>query len=197
MEINTARLIQMSITVLDGFKRIEPRDWGVEGTLLELGTEIGSLGRALTIWENYRHGYKSRHQLADELSDILFVLIKLIDDMNITVKDSLTLKRIESSEQAFFRLLELTTEIRQETTNETVNMKVVLENIENMISIVGGLAEYYQISLEKSHLEEMKFASLWQRLFFTSEGKRITHFVFLRKLIWKFATWRHQKKLDN
>lgn len=197
MEINIVKLIQMSTPVLKGFKRIEPRDWGIEGTLLELGVEIGALGRALTIWENYRHGRKSRHQLSDELSDILFVLVKLIKDRHLIVQYNLTSKNIESPEQAFFRLQDLAVELRHVITNEAADVTAVRERIHEMISIVGGLGEYYQISLEKAHLAEIKSAALWQKLFFTSEGKKINHFLLPRKAIWLFLGWWHQRKLDH
>ena len=71
--INIEKFISMSIPALNGFKLVEPREWDIEATLMELGTEIGSLGRVLSIWEHYRHGKRSRHNMADELSDILFI----------------------------------------------------------------------------------------------------------------------------
>jgi len=197
MEINIAKLIKISMTVLEGFKRIEPRQWGLDGTFLELNTEIGALGRALTIWENYRHGRKSRHNLADELSDIFFVLVKIIQETNTSVSDSLPAKRIQSVEQEFFRLLELTAGLRYETSKKIPDTESVREKIEEMFSIIGGLAVYYHISLEKAHEEEMGFASLWQRLFFNSSGTKKRSFLFVRKVFWKFATWQHQRKLEN
>jgi len=197
MEINTAKLIEISLPVLEGFKRIEPRQWSLDGTFLELNTEIGALGRVLTIWENYRHGRKSRHNLADELSDIFFVLVKIIQETNTATSDSLPAKRIQLVEQEFFRLLELAAELRYETSKKIPNTGSVRKKIEEMFSIIGGLAVYYHISLEKAHEEEMRFASLWQRLFFNSDGTKKGLFLFVRRVFWKFATWQHQRKLDE
>lgn len=197
MEINIAKLVETSLPVLEGFKRIEPRQWGLDGTFLELNTEIGALGRVLTIWENYRHGRKSRHNLADELSDIFFVLVKIIQETNTSISDSLTVKRIQSAEQEFFRLLELAAELRSETGKRVPHIESTRKKAEEMFSIIGGLASYYHIDFEKAHEEEMKFASLWQRLFFNSDGTKKRSLLFARKVFWKFAIWQHQRKLEH
>jgi len=194
--IDVPKLIAMSVPVLKGFKRIEPRDWGLDGTFLELMTEIGSLGRNLTIWENYRHGHRSRHNMADELSDILFVLVKLTVNMDIKCS-RLEPRKIESPETAFFMLAELALTLRKEMGAESADTQVIRRHIEEMISLIGGFVDYYAISLEEAHQEEMRFASLWQRLFFTPEGRRIEHLVFLRKLVWGFAGWQHVRKMDR
>lgn len=192
MKENIDNLIKTSLTVLTGFKNVEPREWGVEGTLLELTVEIGSLGRMITIFENYRHGDKSRHQLADELSDILFVLIRLGVELNIALPQAIDVRSVSSPEQAYFSLFENTNMIR----TLTKKAENISEEIAEMLSIVWGLSEYYKINLKMTHLEEMKLASLWQRLFFNQQGGKKIFFRFPKKLYWKFSDWKHRIKVE-
>lgn len=199
MEIDTGKLFRISVPVLEGFSRIEPRKWGLDGILLELATEIGSLGRNLTIWEGYRYGRKSRHKMADELSDIFLMLVRLCLELGITPKAKLFAgTAAESPEGMFFSLLQSCSEMQKRAEAVNPNKIAMAARIEGMMTLVGMLAEHYGISLEEAHEEEMDLASHWQRLFFTSEGRKRGSIALLpRKLVLGVIALLHQRRLDR
>jgi len=198
MEIDTGKLFRISVPVLEGFSRIEPRKWGLDGILLELATEIGSLGRNLTIWEGYRYGRKSRHKMADELSDIFFVLVRLCLELGITPKARLAGTAAESPDGMFSRLLDLYSELKGDVKGGTHNRLATTARIEGMMMLVCMLAEHYGISLEEAHKEEMDLTFHWQRLFFNSEGRKRCSITLLpRKLLWGVIALLHQRRMDR
>jgi len=196
MYINVNKLIDISIPTLEGFAKIEPRTWGMDGNFLELFTEIGSLGRILTIFGNYRHGKRSKHAIADELSDILFVLIKIIQGLKIpSPKSKLRITDIASPEKSFFQLLKLAMALKSNIENSAdINFSYL--KIEKMIAILFGIAEKYNVCLLDAHVEEMKHAQLWQRTFFNSDGGKKKHFMMFRKIFFHFSAKRHIKQLN-
>lgn len=193
MSENIEKFIGISIPVLDGFSRVEPRRWGRRGIFLELEVEIGSLGRALTIWEEYRHGKKSRHMLSDELSDILFVLIKLMREENIVITDVIEPEHY-LPEDGFFQLMELTENIRQKAVSPQA-YAISPKTIREMLAVLFGTAHHYGIDLYLAHVREMNLARLWQTLFFDAHGKKKS-WRFFRKIFWKFAVYRHEHIAD-
>lgn len=198
MIIEMDTLWHMSLPVLSGFERIEPRPWGLKGIFLELMTEIGSLGRVITKWENYRFGKKSRHDMADELSDILFVLIKLVKEAEIFLPERLHVEIITSPEDSFFRLMGLALKLYcAKDEKQEVLKEYYLPIVCDMISLVGGVAKNYGIDLETAHEEEMRLATLWQRTFFNKKGKKKIWFAFARKKWFLLHEWLHRKYLDR
>ncbi|NMB48678.1 hypothetical protein GYA13_04540 [Candidatus Kuenenbacteria bacterium] len=190
-------MIKISTPVLLGFNRVEPREWGIDGIILELLTEIGSLGRALTIWEDYRYGRKSRHQLGDELSDVFFVLVKLMWDLKIEPSSTLEIIKINTPEEAHFQLMRLATEIAKIKNNTPLPLFTIQKIIEKMIGLVDGLAARYNLPLNQIHEEEMRLATLWQKIFFKTNGKKARFFVFWRKMLWFFIVWRHERAIER
>jgi len=199
MEIDLYNFIKISLPVINGFKKVELRQWGKKGIILELITEIGSFGRVLTIWEEYRHGKKSVHHLSDELSDILFVLIKLIDNIKIPYSEKIEAENIISPVDSFFRLTELALILNNAISGKVIESekKQIFLYIESMVSIVAGFAVYYGIPLEKAHYEEMKHALLWQRLFFYKDGEKKRSFICTRKIFFGISSFLHIKKMDK
>lgn len=191
-------LWRISLPVLSGFEKIEPRPWGLQGIFLELMTEIGSLGRVITKWENYRFGKKSRHDMADELSDILFVLIKLVKEANIVLPERLPVEVVTSPENSFFQLMGFAVKLYCAKYEKPQDLKEYYFPIVcDMISLVGGVAKYYGIDLETAHEEEMRLATLWQRTFFNKKGKKKRWFGFVRKKWFLLHEWLHRKFLDR
>jgi NTP pyrophosphatase (non-canonical NTP hydrolase) len=197
MELDLEYLSDISIPVLSGFARVEPRKWGIDSILLELLTEIGSLGRALTIWEGYRYGSKSRHKMGDELSDVFFVLVKLAQNLRIELPPILETIKIRSPEEAYFQLMQSAIEIVKIKNDISLQLPLVQKIIQEIIALVGGLAEYYQFSLIRVHAEEMRLAILWQKIFFDAKGKKAKHFVFLRKVIWYLIALQHERIVNH
>lgn len=197
MKLDLDYLVGISVPVLSGFSRIEPRQWGITGIGLELMTEIGSLGRALTIWEGYRYGRKSRHQLGDELSDTFFVLLKLAWDLKIELPSTLEATEVVSPESSHWHLMRLATEIVELKENLASSLSQIQKDIKEMITWVGGMAEYYDISLRRVHEEEMRLAALWQKIFFDAKGREARRFIFWRKVVWYIVLKRHESVVER
>lgn len=192
MILNMKLIQKESEPVLAGFRQLEQRVWDKSGLFLELETEIGSLGRALTIWENYRHGRKSRHQLADELSDILFVLIRIAKDYQLPIDSSIRSWQNDAPEELFFRLCNGATRLR---------LKIELQDneaiascrraIREMLRVIAGLAEHYQLPLEQAHRAEMELALAWQRNF-----QKNQNLGWLREINWLRQVKQHERQVE-
>lgn len=186
---------------MDGFDSISPRTWGLNAVLLELFTEIGSLGRAITIKEHYRHGKVSKHKLADEFSDIFFVLLKLARSLFIRISGKIKAKKIDSPEKSFIDLACEAAEVSLivEADQFLSQSFVVKKKIEEMISVILGLSLYYKIFFAVAHSEEMKLASFWQKIFFDKKGRKIKNSFILPfiKIRWYFIVKKHERKLNN
>ena len=63
------------------FEKIEPRRWTVEGATMELATEVGDLTNLILRKEYFKQNiYEDIDaQIRDEVSDIIFVLMRIAD----------------------------------------------------------------------------------------------------------------------
>lgn len=200
-------LLQISRPVFDGFVRLEPRKWGATGTVLELSAETGKLARAITIFEGYRHGHKSRHEMADELSDMLFVLCRLVYDFKLVTRREIISVCADSVEDAFFKIHSAIDQLHFIFTDKEMiklsllySYKLTMEQIDKIAGLVLWLAEHYKIDLATAHLDEMHLASTFQRLFFDKNGKKKSGnklAKLYRRIIWAKANKLHVWRLDR
>ncbi|MEK7153685.1 MAG: MazG-like family protein, partial [Patescibacteria group bacterium] len=74
------------------FQKIEERDWGAEGALIELAKQVGELAKLIMVQEKYyltnRAALDKQYEagtvhIGEELGDIYFVLIRLADHYGI------------------------------------------------------------------------------------------------------------------
>lgn len=74
------------------FKKIEGRSWGVEGATMELAKQVGQLSALVMNREGYyfadREKLDSKYlssddQIADELADIIFAVVRIAEYYNI------------------------------------------------------------------------------------------------------------------
>ena len=98
-------LLTQTRAMIAGFAKIEQRPWGVEGSMLELAKQVGDLAKRVMVVEKYY--LKSREinpqyqastkEVADELFDIWFCLVRIADHYSIdfeTTIDEITQKEI-------------------------------------------------------------------------------------------------------
>jgi len=73
--------------LVERFKDIEPRRWSVEGSIMELMTEIGDLTELVLRKEYYKENVYDDvdFQIRDELADIIFVVIRLADHYGVNL----------------------------------------------------------------------------------------------------------------
>lgn len=74
------------------FEKIEGRKWGVEGAVIELAKQVGELSALVMNNEGYYFADRdklsdkydsSKDRIADELADVMFVVVRIADFYNI------------------------------------------------------------------------------------------------------------------
>ena len=104
------QLIQQTRGMVAKFEKIEQRQWGVEGSMIELSKQVGDLSKRVMVAENYY--LKSREadpeyqttseKIADELFDIWFCLVRIADYYKIDFEkhiDEITQKELVNFKQ--------------------------------------------------------------------------------------------------
>lgn len=96
-QIKITSLVQQTEDMINQFKKIEQREWGIEGTMIELSKQVGDLSKHIMVQEKYY--IKSREtepeyittkkEIADELFDIWFCLIRISQYYKIDLKKSI------------------------------------------------------------------------------------------------------------
>jgi len=80
-------VVEKSLEVIRKFEEVEKRKWGAEGATIELSKQVGELAKNIMMFEGYYMAgrdnlpeYKtSKDKISDELSDILFMIIRIAD----------------------------------------------------------------------------------------------------------------------
>jgi NTP pyrophosphatase (non-canonical NTP hydrolase) len=99
-------IIEKTRRVIKRFEKIEGKPWGVDGAMIELAKQLGQLSALIMTQEGYypkdrdtdQPEYQSsKEKIGDELSDILFMTIRIADIYNIDLEAShlLALKTAE------------------------------------------------------------------------------------------------------
>ncbi len=87
-------LKQRSLTLIQEFKKHGKREWGPEACVIELQKQLGELAKLVMSAEGYYIKQRDnidkyavdKEKLADEMSDILFILIRLADHYGIDLE---------------------------------------------------------------------------------------------------------------
>lgn len=87
-------LIEVTKNVINEFKKVEKKEWGVEGAMIELSKQVGELAKSVMMFEGYYMAGRdslpeyqtSKDKIADELSDILFMIIRIAEHYDIDLE---------------------------------------------------------------------------------------------------------------
>ena len=87
-------VVDKSLEVIKEFEKVEKRKWGVEGAMMELSKQIGELSKNVMMFEGYYMAGRdslpdyqtSKDKIADELSDILFMVIRIAEHYKIDLE---------------------------------------------------------------------------------------------------------------
>jgi len=88
-------IIQKTNSVIEAFWKVEQRSWGIEGNMIELTKQVGQLAKNVMTYEKYylakkkenRGGSKaSKDDIANELSDIFFMIIRIANHYKIDLE---------------------------------------------------------------------------------------------------------------
>lgn len=80
-------VVDKSLEVIKEFEEVEKKKWGVEGAMIELSKQVGELAKNIMMIEGYYMAGRdslpeyqtSKDRIADELSDVLFMTIRIAD----------------------------------------------------------------------------------------------------------------------
>ena len=79
------------------FEKIEGKPWGVEGAVIELSKQVGQLSALVMNREGYYYANRekdnseytsSNDNIADELSDIMFAVVRIADHYGIDLVET-------------------------------------------------------------------------------------------------------------
>jgi uncharacterized protein YabN with tetrapyrrole methylase and pyrophosphatase domain len=90
-------LLQQTRSMITEFKNVEQKPWGIEGSMIELSKQVGDLSKRVMVAEKYylksrdnNSQYKtSKNEIADELFDIWFCLVRIADHYEINLEKSI------------------------------------------------------------------------------------------------------------
>jgi NTP pyrophosphatase (non-canonical NTP hydrolase) len=92
MDMSFQEAIKLYRDIITRFEKIEGRSWGIEGAIIELTKQVGSLAKYIMIQENY-YFYsadveKNKKQIEDELADVFGQIIRISDYYNIDLLEA-------------------------------------------------------------------------------------------------------------
>jgi uncharacterized protein YabN with tetrapyrrole methylase and pyrophosphatase domain len=90
-------LLQQTRSMITQFKNVEQKPWGIEGSMMELSKQVGDLSKRVMVAEKYylksrdnnSQYIKSKNEIADELFDIWFCLVRIADYYEIDLEKSI------------------------------------------------------------------------------------------------------------
>ena len=90
-------IVQLNKELIEKFKAVEQRPWGAEAGVIELSKQLGTLSKHVMVYEKYymtgiedKQGYKTDiSNIADQLTDIFFCLVRLADHYKIDLEKSI------------------------------------------------------------------------------------------------------------
>lgn len=88
-DLTFKQLEKKTLDLVERFKQVEQKEWGIEGCMIELSKQVGELSRCVMKMEKYyfaQKGETNLEEIGDELSDILFMIIRIAKHYNIDLE---------------------------------------------------------------------------------------------------------------
>ena len=87
-------VVNKTLEVIKEFEKVEKKKWGIEGSMMELSKQVGELSKNVLMFEGYYMAGRdslpeyqtSKDKIADELSDILFMVIRISEHYGINLE---------------------------------------------------------------------------------------------------------------
>ena len=178
-------LMSISVPVIERFAAVEPQPWTRKAILLELVGEVGSLAHLIQHWDGCKRGQPDPAQLADECSDVLFMILRLAYREHIFLPHTIGCEQFQDM-RATDHVLELSrgaAALQDPNCNSSIALM-------SMLATLACLSDCLGIDLMQAHQREMEIASY----FFKASGDRWPkpqplHHPFeafhLARLLWK------------
>jgi NTP pyrophosphatase (non-canonical NTP hydrolase) len=90
-------LVNKTRETIKHFEKIEGKPWGVEGSMIELSKQVGQLSSLVMMQEQYYpkdrdkddpQYISNKDKIGDELSDLLFMIIRIADLYKINLEEA-------------------------------------------------------------------------------------------------------------
>lgn len=156
-------LMEMTVPVIERFAAVEPQPWTRRTILLELVGEVGSLAHLIQHWDGYKRGRPNPAKLADECSDVLFLILRLAYSEHIALPPTIE-RAARSNLSATDQVLELA---RGAAALQDPGCDLAAE-LTKMLGTLGCLASCLGLDLRRAHQQEMEIALY----FFKASGDR-------------------------
>lgn len=89
-------MIEITMSVIREFEKVEQRPWGIEASMIELMKQVGDLSKRVMMMEDYY--LKDREEepyykttmadLADELADVICSVVRIADHYGIDLEEA-------------------------------------------------------------------------------------------------------------
>jgi len=97
MDMTFKEAVNLAKEIIKRFEKIENRPWGVEGAMLELTKQVGELAKIVMSYEKYYFQNRdkldsqystNKEKIADELADILYMVIRIAKHYDIDLLEA-------------------------------------------------------------------------------------------------------------
>ena len=84
--------IELAKDRIHRMQKLEGKPWNAEGSFIELGKQLGDLAKVIMRYESYYYQENQpdkenlKNELADELADLLYIIIRLSDHYTIDLE---------------------------------------------------------------------------------------------------------------
>jgi len=145
-------LMKISRPVMELFATVEPRQWTRQAILLELVGEVGSLAHLVQHRDGFKCGRPGPAQWEDECSDVLFILLRLVDHDHIPLPQIILLEKekVNAADQVL-ALCRHASHLQAEGCDAAGELLAMLTDL-------GQLADCVGIDLSLAHRREMEIA---------------------------------------
>ncbi len=154
-QLNILKLLEISTPIIKKFKKIELKKWDRITLLTEFQCELGSLAHHVQIIDKYKKGKLNFSGIADECSDILFILFRLALEDRILLPHSAKIQT-QSEERNADCILKIADYFSM-LMKASDNGEIYLGIITNIIRIALSA----NIDIEKAYELEMQIADLY------------------------------------
>lgn len=180
---NIAHLMEISLSVMDGFSRVEPKPWNRKAVLLELLGELGSLAHCVQQREGFKQGTPSPVKLNDECSDVLFMVFRLAQEDGIELSHEIKLNRREDETVANL-MVDICVCLARLVS--PLSSYEAAEALHRILRNLAAVADSLGVNLEQAHEREMRIA----QQFFEASGNRLPRPQLIRRPLATIRLWR-------
>ena len=88
-------VVEKTNKVITAFQKVEQREWGIEGNMIELMKQVWDLSKNIMMLENYylaerknnaNYNIASKERIGNELSDIFFMIVRIANHYKIDLE---------------------------------------------------------------------------------------------------------------